>query len=93
MKSFILYGLGGADTQYVALRYYIIDGEDFTMSYAKMAAGFMRMDNPTIQTVYLVDNRRGLRREYLNSVKDHHNSIEARYAFRDTLEREGVRII
>lgn len=92
MRSFILYGLGGADIQYKALGYYIVTSEDFTVRGIKSCAGFMRMYNPSIQSVYLVDNRPGLKREYNYSIKDRHNSIEARYTFKDTLEREGIKI-
>lgn len=92
-NEIILYGIGGADTQFVAIRYFIIQEDFMSIGGLVHSANFMRMQNPTIEHVYAIDNRPGLRREYMESIKCRKNSIEARYAFRDTLERYGLRII
>ena len=47
--------------------------------------------NPSIEHVYAVDQRPGLRRDYIESIKE--NSIESCYEFKDILEREGLKII
>ena len=51
----------------------------------------LRMKNPSIEHVYAIDNRYGLRRDYKESMKQ--NSIESHYIFKDILEREGMRVI
>lgn len=98
MKSIVLYGIGGADTQYVAIEYQIIPdhtGLPITATNKRIRgyACIMQAYNPSIQHVYAIKNRRGLANDYRESVFDRHNSIEARIAFRDMLEREGVLII
>lgn len=93
MKQIILYGIGGADVQYVCINYFVIHDEKFmSIEGLKNSANYMRMVNPSIKRVFAIDNRHGLRREYMESIKDRHNSIEARMVFVDTLEREGIEI-
>ena len=98
MKSIVLYGIGGADTQYVAIQYQIFP--DYTSrpivasnKRIRWCASVMIAHNPTIEHVYAIKNRPGLANDYRKSVFDRHNSIEARIAFRDMLETEGVLII
>lgn len=98
MNQIVLYGIGGADTQYVAIEYLIIPVKDNRPVIAFMRklraySQMMQEENPTIQHVYAIKNRRGLGQDYRESITDHKNSIEARIAFRDILEREGVLII
>lgn len=92
-NEIILYGIGGADVQFVTIRYFIIQDEFMSIGGLVHSANYMRMINPTIEHVYAIDNRPGLRRDYIESIKNHKNSIEARFAFRDMLERYGLRII
>lgn len=91
MTQIILYGIGGADIQYCPIRFQVIDINDYTTWYAKYAARMMVAENPTIKQVYQMDNRHGLKREYTNAVKRH--SIESCAIFKDTLEREGIKLI
>ena len=91
MKQIILYGIAGASKQYKAIRYWVIDADDYTTWYAKYCANVMRTENPTIEHVYQMDNRYGLKREFQMSVKQ--NSIESCAIFKDTLEREGIKLI
>ena len=91
MKQIILYGIAGAGDQYKVLRYFAINAEDVTIWYLRHCANMMRMENPTIERVYAVDNRYGLKREYMESYK--RNTIESCAIFKDTLEREGLRVI
>ena len=90
-KQIILYGLGGADIQYVALSYFCIYEDDISIENIMLFAHIMRMKNPTIESVYAIDNRRGLRRDYETSVRKH--TIESCAIFKDLLERYGIKII
>jgi hypothetical protein len=88
MNQVILYGLSGADTQYRVLKYYCMYEENLSISNLKRYAALMVMQNPGIEHVYAVDNRYGLKREYIQSYKI--NSIESCAIFKDTIEREGL---
>ena len=91
MNQIILYGIAGASKQYKAIRYWVIEPGLYSTWYVKHCANVMRMENPTIEHVYQMDNRYGLKREFTESVK--RNSIESCAIFKDTLEREGLKII
>lgn len=91
MAQYILYGIAGASKQYVAVRYEIIEGDWASVWSFRHIANTMRMEYPTVEHVYLMDNRYGLRREFTESIKQH--SIESCAIFKDTLEREGIKLI
>lgn len=91
MNQVILYGIAGVENQYRAIRYFIIDAELVSISNIVYQANMLRIKNPTIEHVYVVDNRRGLRRDYVESYKK--NTIESCAIFKDILEREGIMII
>lgn len=91
MKQVILYGIAGASKQYKAIKYWIIEEGYVSMTYIRRCANIMRMENPTIEHVYALDNRPGLCREFRYSTKV--NSIESCAIFKDTLEREGIKVI
>ena len=98
MNQIVLYGIGGVDIQYVAVEYMIVPVRDNRPIIAFMRklrsySTMMIAENPTIQRVYAIKNRRGLAQDYRESITDRKNSIEARIAFRDILEREGILII
>ena len=88
MNQIILYGISGADTQYRVLKYYCMYEEALSIGNLKRRAALMVMQNPGIEHVYAVDNRYGLKAEYIQSYKI--NSIESCAIFKDTLEREGL---
>lgn len=91
MNQIILYGLSGAETQYRVLKYYCMYEESLMtdiIGALKRRAALMVMQNPGIEHVYAVDNRYGLKAEYIQSYKI--NSIESCAIFKDTLEREGL---
>lgn len=90
-RQIILYGLGGADIQYVAISYYCIYEEDISILTIRHHAEMMKDFNPTIETVYAIDNRPGLRRDYTYSVKKH--SIESCAEFKNLLERYGMKVL
>lgn len=91
MKQVVLYGLGEAKDNYRALRYYIMQAEHMDVKGLKGAAEIMCSINPSIERVYVVDNRPHLLDEYYAS----HNAkvIEPCMIFRDTLERDGIVLI
>lgn len=90
MKSIFLYGIGGARDQYRVIRYTRIDEQDFSINTLMYEASIMRINYPSIEHVYAVDNRYGLGRTYLESVKK--NSIESCAVFKDLIQRTGIEI-
>lgn len=90
MKSIFLYGIGGARDQYRVIRYTRIDEQDFSINTLMYEASIMRINYPSIEHVYAVDNRYGLGRTYLESVKK--NSIESCAVFKDLIQRQGLEI-
>lgn len=90
MNNIILYGIGDARYQYRVLRYFAIYDERVDTSEVKRIARMMQVINPSIEHVYMITNRRGLKREFMESTK--RNSIESCAIFKDTLEREGIKI-
>lgn len=90
MNQIILYGLGNAEQQYIVQRYYIIYEDEASIRNIMYRASMLKAATPGIESVYAIDNRRGLYREYLDSIKIH--SVESCAIFKDTLEREGIRV-
>lgn len=97
-NQIILYGIGGIDTQYVAIEYQIVENRrglpiKARRRYLVGIAGLMIACNPTIEHVYAVFNRKGLAQEYRDLIFDRSNPVESRYIFKDTLESEGELIL
>lgn len=97
-NQIILYGIGGVDVEYVAIQYQIVNNPrklpiKARWRYLVGISALMMSDDPTIEHVYAIFNRKGLAQEYRDSIFDRHNSIESRFAFKDMLEHEGVLII
>ena len=90
MNNLILYGIGNAKYQYRVLRYYWVEDEYADIAEIKRIARMMQVVNPSIEHVYLISNRRGLKRDFVESIK--RNSIESCAIFKDILEREGIKI-
>lgn len=90
MKNLILYGVGNARYQYRVLRYFYVYDESADVAEIKRIARMMQVVNPSIEHVYLISNRHGLKREFQESIK--RNSIESCAIFKDILEREGIKI-
>lgn len=90
MKNLILYGIGNARYQYRVLRYFYVYDEGADIAEIKRIARMMQVVNPSIEHVYLISNRHGLKREFQESIK--RNSIESCAIFKDILEREGIKI-
>jgi hypothetical protein len=90
MNNLILYGIGDAKYQYRVLKYFCIYDENIDIAEIKRIARMMQVVNPSIEHVYLISNRHGLKREFQESIK--RNSIENCAIFKDILEREGIKI-
>lgn len=92
-NQIILYGLAGIDAQYVPVRYFIMNKGFMTIAGLAHTAKYMMDNYPTIEHIYAIDNRPGLRKEYANAIHDKHNSIGSRVVFKHTLVNEGIRIV
>lgn len=90
-KQIILYGVGGPEVQYCAIQYWILHSVNDITDW-KACAMRMRIENPSIKRVFAVSSRYGLRRDYIESIRDKHNSMESRLAFLDMIEKEGIEI-
>ena len=90
MRTVFLYGIGGANDHFRVIRYVRIDGDEICIETFKYEASVMRMRYPGIKRVFAIDNRPGLRRSYMDTIKK--NSIESCVIFRDLLERSGIEI-
>ena len=90
MSQVILYGISGASKAYAVLNYYCVYEEYVSIRTIQDEARRLRMRNPSVEHVYAIDNRYGLRQDYRDSMKQ--NSIESHYIFKDILEREGLLI-
>ena len=90
MKPVFLYGIGGAKDHFRVIRYSRIDEDEVCIETFKYVASIMRMRYPGIEHVFAVDDRPGLRRCYMDTIKK--NSIESCVVFRDLMERTGIQI-
>ena len=90
-RQIILYGLGGPDINYVPLEYYNMFEEDVSIITIRHHAEFMAEHNPTIKEVWAVDNRKGLKHDYMHAIKKH--SVDSGVEFRSMLERYAIRIV
>lgn len=90
MKAICLYGISGARDAYRVLRYDIISMEYASIAWIKYSASLMQKDYPSIQHVYVIDQRYELKRDYTEACKK--NSIESWAIFKDLLETQGLRI-
>lgn len=91
MKQIILYGISGPNKAYTVLNYFCIYDEYVTIETILREANSLRARNPEVKRVYAIDNRRGLRRDYVESMVQ--NSIESHIIFKDILEREGLLVL
>lgn len=84
----ILYGIGGPEKGYRVLSYFVIfdTSRDIVNEIWNTAARLKAM-NPSIQKVYAIDNRHGLRRDFNEAQRQ--NSLESHILFKDILEREA----
>lgn len=88
MAELIIYGLGCAQENYRVIRYQTVftGQKDLIREVNYETRRMYTMYGATM--VYVIDNRRGLCREYRDACKI--NSMEGWAMFKDILEREGV---
>lgn len=87
----VIYGLGGPNKQYRVLEYFtIFDTSMSVISEIYRISARMKVRNPSIKMIYAIDNRHGLRMDFVEAFKA--NSIEGWAMFKDILEREGLLI-
>ena len=90
MNRIYLYGIAAANDNYAIIRYQAVDVEHRPIDAIKVEAEIMRMDYPSIKTVYAIDARGGLANDYRMAIK--RNSVEGFIVFKDILERKGIEI-
>ena len=90
MNRIYLYGIASVNDKYAVIRYTAVDVEHRPIDAIKVEAEIMRMDYPTIETIYAIDARGGLGNDYRRAIKQ--NSIEGYIIFKDILERKGIEI-
>ena len=90
MNRIYLYGIAGTRDKYAVIRYQAVDVDNRPIDAIKVEAEIMRMDYPSIKTVYAIDARGGLANDYRRAIKS--NSIEGYIVFKDLLERRGIEI-
>lgn len=87
----VVYALAGARDCYRVLSYFVIYEAPFgvtTEVHRIMERMLMRY--PDIRSIYMMDNRRGMPRDYKEAYNK--NSIESWSIFKDMLDREGFKI-
>lgn len=87
----VIYGLGGATKEYRVLEFFtIFDTSRDIISEIYRISARMKVRNPSVEKIYVIDNRRGLKKDYMESFRT--NSLEGWAIFKDMLEREGIQI-
>ena len=89
-NSLAFYGIGGADVAYAVIAWYVMYPDEFSITNIWRRAASMKAYNPSIKQVFVVDNRRGLKKDYMEA--NRLKSVEGYAIFKDILEREGREI-
>lgn len=89
-RQVYIYGLGGADKMYKVLAYHFITEEEITINNIVYHASMLKARNPSVETVYAIDNYYGLRNDYRASM--YRSTIENCAIFKNILETQGIRI-
>lgn len=85
-----VYGFMGAEKAYSCLGYAPIYKDDAYYHMAKTIAYEYADRNPACKEVYVVFNRRGLKRDFQEGT--HNANMEARVIFHELIAREGFRV-
>lgn len=70
---------------------YFICCEELSIQRIKSIAKLIVTEYPDVKRVYAIDNRRGLRREFLEAAKS--NVFVDRFVFEDTCKTEGMLVL
>jgi hypothetical protein len=89
-RQVYIYGLGGADKMYRVLAYHFITEEDITINNLVYWASMLRLHNPSVESVYAIDNYHGLRNDCRASM--YRSTIENCAIFKNILETQDIRL-
>lgn len=89
-RQVYIYGLGGVDKMYKVLAYHFITEEEITITNIVYQASMLKARNPSVETVYAIDNYPGLRNDCKASM--YKSTIENCAIFKNILEMQGVQI-
>lgn len=89
-NSIILYALASEEKQYYPLAYYCVFEGDFSIAEMLYRASLLKSRSPDAQYIYVIDNRKGLRKEYMETRKE--KTMESGLKFYQTLQKYGHRI-
>lgn len=89
-RQVYIYGLGGADKMYKVLAYHFITEEEITIANIVYQASMLKMRNPSVETVYAIDNYHGLRNDFKASM--YRSTIENCAIFKNILETQGIQL-
>lgn len=92
MNRIWLYGLANAREAYRPVRYAYVDYTEETKIVESIirAASQMKIKNPSVDRIYIIDDKWYLYGEYQKAIKQ--NSIEQNVIFKDMLETEGAEL-
>lgn len=89
-NSIILYALASAEKQYRPISYYCIFEGNFSIAEMMYRASLLKSRNPEIEHIFVIDNRKGLRKDYRETKEE--LTVESGLRFYQTLEKYGHRI-
>ena len=89
-RQVYIYGLGGADKMYKVLAYQFIVEDEISISNVIHRAFMLKVRNPSVESVYAIDNYRGLRDDCKASM--YKSTIENCAIFKNILETQGIQI-
>lgn len=84
------YGIGDAEKNFKVLNYEFIESARYSLWLEGWVIEHMLDKNPGICEIYAIDNRRGLKRDFAESIKE--GSVESCQIFKDILRREGKKV-
>lgn len=84
-RQVYIYGLGGADKMYKVLAYHFITEEEITITNIVYHASMLKARNPSVETVYVIDNYPGLRNDCKASM--YKSTIENCAIFKNIAEK------
>ena len=90
INQIFYYGPGGPDKNYKVLNYEFIVSENYSTWAEKRATEHMTNSNPGNEQIYAIDNRRGLKWDFTESIKE--GSVESCQIFKDILRRDGKKV-
>ena len=87
-RQVFLYGLSGAYDEYRVKAHKFIKSDEFSVYTLMYYIDSILEDCPDVETIYMIDNRHGLKRAMELAV--HSDKTEDRIIFKTLLENDGV---